>query len=153
MTAMERAQRLNRVETGLWPAAFYSLSRSSRLLPAVQYAPNDAKIAIDLVVDRVRKSPREHAMVTPHLEMNASVENQGVDIGKKGIEEVFAELLAMFGVERSATIKVFECGRQDPQLHELLSEFAFRRRPLHRLLGAGLVSLLGLFQGLLVPVR
>jgi hypothetical protein len=46
-----------------------------------------ATVALDLVIDRVREAPGKHPMEPPNLDVDARVERQRVDIGKKRVEE------------------------------------------------------------------
>jgi hypothetical protein len=51
------------------------------------------------------------------LDMHASVQLQGVDVGKQGIEEVVTDSLALPGMENPPTIQVGERRRKDLDLH------------------------------------
>src|SRR5580658_902893 len=123
----------------------------TRPASAVQDAPYGANLALDLVIDRVREAPGKHPMEPPNLDVDACVQCQRIDIRNKRVQEVVSQLFAVQGVELPASIKVPECGWQDPQTHRSLSEFALRVAPVHGLLSPRLVALLRLFQGLLMP--
>jgi hypothetical protein len=90
-------------------------------------------------------------MEPPDPGVDATVQSQGIDIRKKRIEEMLAEVLAVLGVERPTSIKVLDCGLKYPQPHHLLSELELRVVPIHWKLCARVVPLLRVLQGLFVP--
>ena len=53
-----------------------TFGRFLRLLPAVEYAKHDARLAIEPIIHRVRKAFREQAVEVEHLNVNPGVEFQ-----------------------------------------------------------------------------
>jgi hypothetical protein len=53
-----------------------TLGRFLRLLSAVEHAKHGARLAIDLIIHRVRKALRKQAVEVEHLNVNPGVEFQ-----------------------------------------------------------------------------
>lgn len=70
-------------------------------LPAVEDAKDDADFAVDFVVDGVGEAFREQPVEVKHLQVDANVQLEGIDVGKQGVEKVVADAFALPSIEPS----------------------------------------------------
>jgi hypothetical protein len=94
-----------------------SFGRFLRLLSAIEHAKQDARLAIDPIIHRVRKASREQAMEVEHLDVNPGVQLQRVDIGKERVEKIIAEASSLPSIESPPAVQILERRRQDLDFH------------------------------------
>jgi hypothetical protein len=66
-------------------------SDPTSIASTVEDSPDADLIALNVVVDAKRESPRKQSIVTVDNPVNTGVEQQGVDIGVQRLEEVRAD--------------------------------------------------------------
>jgi len=54
-----------------------------RIASAIQRAPNSDFVLVQVIIDRERKSFREHSMITEDVPMRAGIESKGFNVRVK----------------------------------------------------------------------
>jgi hypothetical protein len=66
-------------------------------LPAVEDAKDDADVAVNFVVNGIGKAFGEQTVKVKHLQVDAGVVFQRVDVREQGVEEVVTDAFVLSG--------------------------------------------------------
>ncbi len=96
-----------------------------RIASAIQHAPNSDFVLVQVIIDRERKSFREHSMITEDASMRAGIKSKGFNVRVKRFEKILTNAAALPLIKAKAIEQVDLSETEDSKRH---ASFAALRR-------------------------